>query len=233
MSRQWVLFLTIFLVGLTSVFASSLDYVVPLSNNVTINLPCFNTNSSNGLCSGSTACSITVINSSRVALVTNKTMTNNINSFSFNLPNATAGTYTGFATCSDAGVNGFSVINFGVNEAGVDYRDSNLPWFALGTLILLFTIFLVAGSILTEGLKLAFFLLTILMIPISLWTASYFATNSFAGTAMLNILSWSYIISLSAFFAASLYVLWQLMMGEKIEKRPEYGAKIYRDRGKQ
>ncbi len=227
----------IILIALTSmsVVAQDLDYVYPTNSTITINRPCFNSESPTGWCSASTQCKLSVLDTNNNLIILSQNMTNNqsIQTYTINSSITSNSIYQANIACVDGNTTGSDSFYFGVNNAGTDYRENSGIFFILGVIILLIIIFAALIFLVEEGLKLALLTAVFVMLPVALWLTLQIVDNSFMSEGVVNITSGGFILSLTALTAVALYALWKLTMGLKIEKNPEYGAPIYRNRGKQ
>lgn len=226
-----ILIILMSLVG--SVFAQDLDYVYPTSNNVTVNRPCFNSESPNGWCTVTTACELSVLDSKNNIILSNQAMTNNeaIQTYTINQNLTSNSIYQASISCVDGNVTGADTFYFGINSAGSDYRENKAIWFILGIVILIMLIFSIFVFLVEEWLKLAFFIGAFLMLPVSLWLATQIVENSFMNNNLGSVASGAFSVSVVSFFAIVMYACWKLIMGLKIKKEPEYGAPVYRNKG--
>ena len=110
---------------------------------------------------------------------------------------------------------GYDTFFFGVNNAGRDYTGSGFILYIIAGLAILFGVLAV---ILNEKLRLAFIMLTVLMLPIGLWSALDIANNTWVGQAVINMISAGFMISLIGYVAMTLYVLWDLLMQIRLKK---------------
>jgi hypothetical protein len=210
-----VLFSTISLAS-----AADLEYVYKLNSDNSINRPCFN-QGTNGWCSAGATCEVTVLDENLDVLIPGGQMTNQISFHNYSLPPISKqGIYKVDMACSDNNQTGYDTFYFGVNEAGSDYSKATGMFILLGVLVILMILFGVFSYYLSDSLRLAFLLLTFLMLPVTLWVALNIVKNAFMGDMFINLLTWSFGVSLVGFFTMVLYVCFTLFMALKIQKSP-------------
>lgn len=220
----------VFLLCFVTVEASELDYVYKLNDNISISRPCFNSDTTTGWCSNAAVCQITVADPDNNLIVSGANMTNQVSFNNITLKNISKmGVYKADMACYDNNQTGYNTFFFGVNEAGFDYRENGAIPYILGILFLLFIGFGVAAFKLEDALRLAFLLLSTLMIPVALFITSNVVKNSFMGANIINLVTWSFGISTVLYFGMVLYVLFTLLMAQKIKDNrvPTYGSPLY------
>jgi hypothetical protein len=206
-----------------TVFASvpELDYVLKTNSRGEINRPCFNSANadSGGWCSNDSQCQLSVFNAANKQIIAGFNMTNKISTHNITLPilNET-GIYSASMACKERGnLSGYDTFQFGVNDAGRDYTGMSYILYIIGGLALLFGVF---AFYLNEHLRLAFILLTILMLPLGLWVGLDLANNTWMGQGIINIIATGFYVSLIGFGAMVLYTLWDMTMALRIRRSP-------------
>ena len=200
---------------------TDLEYVFKVNNNSVISRPCFNTaaHGTNGWCSASAICQLTVMDPDNIVIVSGQNMTNQISLHNYTMPLLTkAGIYKADMSCNDNNLTGYDSFFFGVNQAGQDYNGSIASYVLLAFLAIFIALFAYLAFKMEEALRLVFMTIVILLIPVSLWVGLDIARNSFMGEAVINVLSTLFLSSLACFAAFVFYVLIKLTMQLKINK---------------
>ena len=235
MNYKTILIFVMLLMAVVSSYASTpdLDYVYMTDQPGEISRPCFDTGGWSGWCSNETLCQISVFNDINHPIILGANMTNQISTHNFTLPVFNdSGIYKVDMACmTPNNLTGYDTFFFGVNNAGSNYNDNSSVMFILGILIGLIILFALCAYFLNDWLRMSFLLLTILMLPVTLWVSMDIARNSFMGEAVVNVIATGYYVSLTGFVAMLLYFLIVLLSQLKIRnntiKPSDTGSPLY------
>ena len=212
------LFLVMLALMVSSVFAVDLDYVLKTGQPVSISRPCFDQANTNGWCAAGTQCQLNVFDSDNNPVILGANMTNKISTHNITITNInTSGVFKADMACqTPTNTTGYDSFYFGINDAGRDYSGSTYLLYIIAGLGVLFGV--LVGLVGDSNLRLAFILLTVLMLPLGLWTGLQIATNTWMGQNIINMIAFGFYVSLIGFGAVMLYVLWTMLMALRISR---------------